>query len=148
MKSLRADHPDLEPSDLDDGRGAVEDNDAGVGEGSGDLRGAVEMPVVVAEHRDHRQTQIPAGAGEDFGLARRAVRRQIPRQQDEVRLVPDGLERGAKLFLRPLPGMDVAGGGDPDRLTAALFLPVAVGWNPVHCRTPTLGPSFEAPRGG
>ena len=54
-EALRPDDPDAGAVGLVDRPGAVEDGDAAALERLDELIAAVDVPVVVAEHRDHRR---------------------------------------------------------------------------------------------
>ena len=101
-EALRADDADLVPLDLDTRRAAVEHADAGVLEHGGDLVGAVEVPVVVAEHREHRDASPRQASASTARLRRLAVGRQVAREQDEVGLALDRREGALDALARRL----------------------------------------------
>ena len=94
------------PPHLAHGRLADQHPHAGAPERLGDLLVLPEVVVVVAEHREHRNVERPAHVGEDFGLRRLAVRRQVARQHDQVG-VP--VERARTRARRLAPAVDRSG---------------------------------------
>ena len=77
---------------------------------------AVDVPVVVAEHRQHGDLQITHRVGHDRGLLGLAVGGEVAGQEHEVGALVqprEGLRR-AGAVVGALAVMDVAGGGDPD----------------------------------
>src|SRR5262249_21696383 len=81
------------------------------------------LPVVVSEHRDHRDLDGGARVRDGRHLVDLPVLGQVARQQHEVRLLLDALERLTHAVALRRAGMDVAGGGDPHRLSHALPAP-------------------------
>ena len=114
-ESLAADDADLDPLDLDHGVRAVEHDDPRVLERRRQLRAAVGVVVVVAEHRDHGDREVAAGVGEHERLLRLSVRRQIAAEQDQVGLRLHAGEGADGALPQRLGAMEVGGGGQPDR---------------------------------
>jgi len=80
-----------------------------------DLVYAARVVVVVTEHRDDRNRETGARIREDLGLFRKAVRREIAGEEDEVHVLRDRREHACEPIAQGLCGMDVACRGDPDR---------------------------------
>ena len=72
---------------------AVEHHDPGLLQHRRHLVRATRVVVVVAEHRQDRDVEVAHGVGEDRGLLRLAVRREVAGQQDEVHLTGQRAER-------------------------------------------------------
>jgi hypothetical protein len=80
------------------------------------------VPVVIAEDRDNRQAEVPAGCRQHRGLRRVAAGGQVAGQQNEIGPAAEGLEGRAHLRLGPFADVDVSRRGDPElaaRLLAA-----------------------------
>ena len=72
------------------------------------------MPIVVAEHRDHRHRQRPADLGEQLGLRRLAVGRDVARHEDQVRVVLERPDGSRDLLAIRVPDVQVARGRHAD----------------------------------
>ena len=96
---------------------ALEHVDAALGERGDELVAAVDVPVVVAEHREHRHVlERGRGARDHRGLLRLAVRGEVAGQQHEVdAAVQRGERLGPALLVAFAAEMDVPGRRDPDR---------------------------------
>jgi hypothetical protein len=81
-EALAADDADLGVVDVEHAVLAIEDVDPARGERRGHLVAAVGVPVVVAEHGQHRDVGRARGVGEDRGLLGLAVGGQVAGQQD------------------------------------------------------------------
>ena len=101
----------------------VHHDHAGFLKDRGELAGAVDVPVVVAEHGDDRDVEVADDVGDDLGLLGLAVGGEVARQQDHVGAVAEAREgrRRTLAVVGALAVVDVARGGDPD---AALVLAV------------------------
>jgi hypothetical protein len=115
-KALGADDADLRAAQLEHVVGAVEHDDAGLLEHRSHLARAVRVPVVVAEHGQHRQLELAARVGHDRRLLRLPVRREVAGQQQEVGASLERAERGGGplAVVRALAEVDVPGRSDPD----------------------------------
>jgi Nucleotidyl transferase of unknown function (DUF2204) len=111
---LRADHPHLEPCDLENGVAAVEHDDARLREGRRDLGGERAVVVVVAEHGEHGNIRAPARVPEHARLVDEAVRGEVAGEQDQVGLGADLRERPLEPGAQLLGGMDVSYRGNRD----------------------------------
>ena len=79
------------------------------------LVAAVGVPVVVAEHREHRHVDAGDGLGQDRRLLGLAVGREVAGQQHEVDAAGQpGERRGGSLGVAVAAEVHVAGGRDPD----------------------------------
>jgi hypothetical protein len=72
------------------------------------------MPVVVAEHGQHRRVQLRGRLGQHRGLLWLAVRGQIAGQQDQVDAAFERGERGAGALAVARAEVHVPGRGDAD----------------------------------
>lgn len=82
-ESLEADDPDIRAADGHDAALALQQLYAAAAQ---HLR-LIAMPVVVTEHAEDRQVNTTAGVGQDPGLGRTTVGRQIAAQQQEIGLL-------------------------------------------------------------
>jgi hypothetical protein len=119
VRAREAAHEPLRPRDshldvleAEDGRAAVEHGDPGGAQRLDHLLRAVGVPVVVAQHRDHRHLQRGAGIGQDRGLLGLAVRGEVAGQEDRVDIGGDACEGGLDLLTAALAAMEVGGGRD------------------------------------
>jgi hypothetical protein len=70
--------------------------------------------VVVAEHSEHRDRQIPTRVGEHVCLLGLSCRREIAGKHDHVRFALDLPERAQHALARRFGRVDVPGSSDPD----------------------------------
>ena len=95
---------------------ALEHVDAALGERGDELVAAVDVPVVVAEHREHRHVlERGRGARDHRGLLRLAVRGEVAGQQHEVDAAVQRGEATRRAPRRLRGRVDVPGRRDPDR---------------------------------
>ena len=82
----------------------------------GELGGAVDVPVVVAEDGDDGDLEVAHDVGDDLGLLGLAVGGQVAGQEHDVGALGQARERGRGplAIVGALAVVDVAGGGDPD----------------------------------
>jgi hypothetical protein len=99
-----------------DGVVALEHADAPVLEHRDHLVAAVRVVVVVSEHGVHGHLERPARIGEHGRLLWLAVRGEVAGEQDDVRLALERRERMRDPLAQGLGAVQVAGGGDTDRL--------------------------------
>lgn len=78
---------------------------------------------MVAEDGDHRHLERSAGFGQDGGLLGKTVRRQVSREENDVRVRLDGGEDAAKPVAERLRGVDVPGCCDANRRAHRRVLP-------------------------
>ena len=71
------------------------------------------MVVVVAEHREDRHVEIPAGHGDHLGLLRLSARGQVAGQEDDVGFAIEVRERALDAIGAHVGRMDVGGCSDP-----------------------------------
>src|SRR5947209_9789030 len=125
-EALEADNPDVEAAGLAHVPAAVEDVDAAALEHRHQLLGAVDVPVVVAEHRVHRDVEGRAGIGQHSALLGLPVGGQIAGQQHEVGDAVQRCHRATDLVAVSLGAVDVPGGGDPQAVRAGAVLHIGV----------------------
>ena len=91
-EALGADDPDLGLTQVeyDVVVVLVHHDHAGVLEHRGELVGAVDVPVVVAEHGDDRDVEVAHDVGDDLGLLGLAVGGQVAGQEHDVGAVGRG----------------------------------------------------------
>ena len=97
--------------------------------------GAVDVPVVVAEHGQDRHADVADRVGDDLRLLGLAVRGQVAGEQDHVDAVLERGEGGVRALavVGALAVVDVARGGDPDpALVTALGGPPVDGDGRAH----------------
>ena len=146
---LGADDPELEPADLVHGVVALEHADAGVLEHGDHLVAAIRVIVVVAEHRVDRQLERTARVGEHGRLLGLAVRRQVAREQHDVRVPLQRRERVRDPLAQRLRAVDVSSGGNTDHRLGACSPAAAftngirgIGREPWPLRPPTNFPEL------
>ena len=83
-EALAAGDPDLGPAQLEHAVVALEHVDPALLQHGDELVAAVDVPVVVAEHGEHRHVDALNGGGDHRALLRLAVRREVAGQQNEV----------------------------------------------------------------
>ena len=89
-----------------------------------ELVAAVDVPVVVAEHRQHGHVDSTYRCGHHRTLLGFAVRREVTREQHEVDAVAEAGERlGPALAVAVAADVDVARRRDPDRALVGLLAP-------------------------
>ena len=119
-KPLQPAMPDLGAAQLEHAVLALEHVDAALLQHGDQLVAAVDVPVVVAEHGEHRHVDVAHGGRHHGALLGLAVRGQVAGQQHEVDAVAQPGERLRPALLVALAAeVDVAGGGDPDRALVA-----------------------------
>jgi hypothetical protein len=103
---------------------ALEHVDPALPQRRDELVAAADVPVVVAEHREHGHVEAARRGGHHRPLPRLAVRREVARQQHQVDAVAQAGERlGPALAIDVAPDVDVARGRDPDHALVGLLAP-------------------------
>jgi hypothetical protein len=106
---LRPHHTDSRSGDVEGRPRALQHHDACVLQHDADLVDAVLMPIVIAEHRDDRNVDLPRSVRENLRLLRPPMRGQIPGEEDDVRLAIEARKGFCDLDARTLFGVHVAG---------------------------------------
>jgi hypothetical protein len=113
-EALGADHSEGRAATVEHLPAPVEDDDPGGSEHLDELAGPVRVPVVVAEHGDDRDLQIPARVREHLGLLGFPEAGQVAGDEDCVDLAGNLPEGRGDCSAVLLTAMDVARRGDPD----------------------------------
>jgi hypothetical protein len=124
-EALHADDADLDAGALARPPRAVEHRDATTRlDRLHQLVAAVRVPVVVAEHGEDRHADIAAGVGEHRALLRLASRRQVARQQQDVRLTAQPHEALDRRLAVIDAAVHVAGGRHAHDVLVATRVPI------------------------
>ena len=118
---FEADDPDLEAARLATHPLAVEHADAARLEHLDEFVAAIDMPVVVAQHRVDRHLEPRASLGQGGGLLGPAEVGEVAGQQHQVDGAVQRGERARNLVAIPLAAVHVAGRRDPHPPSAGVL---------------------------
>jgi hypothetical protein len=110
---LGPDQAHLDPAHLLDRPRAIEHSDRSRLERGLHLLDAIGMPVVVAEHGEHRELELAEGRGQHFRLLGLAVGGPVAGEQQQVGLTVQAGERLDRWAAPIGPAMDIGHRGHP-----------------------------------